>query len=311
MILSITPNPVIERAWSIPGIHLGGVFRVGEAIILPSGKGVNAARAIHTLGGRVICSGFLAGHTGRLIDQLLSEIDIPAYWTWVEGESRGSAAIIDPEQPGIDATLISESGPQVTSADWDRLIVDALSIDGVQLACLCGSMPPGTPLEKIAEFIERLESNGTTVWVDTSGEALAVAIRACPSGIKINQIEAQELTGMVVKNAQQAVRAAERLLDRGVQQVSITLGEQGAVLCQSGESWLGRAPEIRWLSSVGSGDAFLGGLLWSTAEGLATADKLRMAVAAGMANTQSIGGARFTRDEFEIRISGIDIEKIK
>lgn len=310
MILSITPNPVIERAWSVPGLHLGGVFRVAEAVILPSGKGVNVARAIHTLGGQVMCSGFLAGHTGRLIDQLLSEMNIPARWTWVEGESRIAAAIVNPEQPGIDATLISESGPQVSIAAWDRLILDVLSIGKAQLACLCGSMPPGTPLEKVLKLIERLESSGTMVWIDTSGEALAAAIRAYPSGIKVNQVEAQELTGIAVTDVQQAVQAAEILLDQGIQIVSITLGQQGAVLCKPGEAWLGRAPETRRLSSVGSGDAFLGGLLWSTTLGLATADTLRMAVAAGTANTLSMGGGRFTREEFESHISIIEIMKI-
>jgi len=171
-------------------------------------------------------------------------------------------------------------------------------------------MPPGTPLEKVVELIERLESNGTPVWVDTSEEALAAAVQARPSGIKVNQVEAQELTGMEVTDAQQAVRAAEILLDQGIRIVSITLGKQGAVLCRPGEAWLGRAPETRWLSSLGSGHAFLGGLLWSCAEGLAIADVLRAAVAAGTANTLSMGGGRFAREEFELRLSSVDVEKI-
>jgi 1-phosphofructokinase family hexose kinase len=310
VILSITPNPDVEYDWSVPGIYLGGVFRVAEAIILPSGKGVNTARAIHTLGGQVTCAGFLAGHTGRLIAQLLSQMDIPAHWTWVEGESRISAAIVDPEQPGIDATLISESGPLVDCAAWDRLIREALSITGVQLACLCGSMPPGTPLDKVVDLIERLEASGIPVWVDTSGDALSAAVQARPSGIKINQLEAQDLTGTAVTDAQQARRVAETLLDQGIKMVSITMGKKGAVLCHPGEAWLGKAPEIIQLSSVGSGDAFLGGLLWSCIEGFGNADALRAAIAAGTANSLSMGGGRFTRKEFDERFLNIDVEKI-
>lgn len=269
------------------------------------------ARAIHTLGGQVTCFGFLAGHTGRLIDQLLSAMDIPARWIWVEGESRIAVAIVDPQQTGVDATLISEAGPPVTRIDWDRLIQDILSVNGSQHACLCGSMPSGTPLDMVVNLIESLENNGTQVWVDTSGKALKAAVQARPSGIKINQVEAQELTGMPVTGIQQALLVADILLGQGIRCVSITLGNQGAVLCQADEAWLGKAPETRRLSSVGSGDAFLGGLLWGYEEGLAPAGALRAAIAAGTANTLSMGGGRFSRQDFELWIPRVMIERIK
>jgi fructose-1-phosphate kinase PfkB-like protein len=155
-----------------------------------------------------------------------------------------------------------------------------------------------------------LESIGIPVWVDTSGQALAVSLQAHPSGIKVNQLEIQELTGIEVTDAGQAVQAANALAKKGIQAVSITLGEQGAVLWQSGKAWSGKVPPTRRLSTVGSGDAFLGGLLcgYSNSEGVE--DVLRIAIAAGAANTLSMGGGRFTRQEYEALLPEISVERI-
>ncbi|HVN15578.1 MAG TPA: hypothetical protein VMT73_07540 [Anaerolineales bacterium] len=53
MILCLTPNPAIDRTLYLDAIHLGKVHRTQKMLTAAGGKGLNVARTIHTLGGRI------------------------------------------------------------------------------------------------------------------------------------------------------------------------------------------------------------------------------------------------------------------
>jgi tagatose 6-phosphate kinase len=311
MILCITPNADLERTWRVPGFRRRGVFRVQQVTLLPSGKGVNAARAIHTLGGTVTCAGFLGGHTGRLIADLLDEAGLPGQWTWIAGESRVAVAIVDPGRTGRDATLLSEPGPPVSPADWGRLAQDVLSAAaGAQLACLSGSLPTGSPPEALEELLVALRQQGVPTWVDTSGAALPAALRARPAGIKVNRVEAQELLGLPIRDLAEALQAARQLLEAGIPAVCITLGAAGALVQDESGAWVAHPPRLTVTSTVGSGDAFLGGLLYGLSGGQALPEALRMATAAGAANTLRLGGAAFDLADYQALLPRVRLKAV-
>jgi fructose-1-phosphate kinase PfkB-like protein len=64
-------------------------------------------------------------------------------------------------------------------------------------------------------------------------------------------------------------------------------------------TWIAAPPSIRVISTVGSGDSFLAGLLVALERGAAAAEALCYAVAAGAANAQSLGGAHFALEDFK------------
>jgi 1-phosphofructokinase family hexose kinase len=310
-ILCITPNADLERTWTVPGFRRRGVFRVEGVTLLPSGKGINVARAIRTLGGWATCAGFLGGHTGRLIHDLLEAAGLPGKWTWVDGESRVAVAIVDPRQPGHDATLLSEPGPPVTPAGWERLSADVLTAAaGAQLACLSGSLPTGSPPEALEGLLVALREQGVPAWVDTSGAALPAALRARPSGIKINRMEVQELLGLPVRDLEEARQAAVQLLATGIPVVCITLGAGGALVVNEAGCWAARPPRLTVISTVGSGDAFLGGLLHGLAGGQPIPEALRMATAAGAANTLKLGGGAFDLADYQALLPRVRLKAV-
>jgi 1-phosphofructokinase family hexose kinase len=311
MILCITPNPNIERTWIIPGFHTGSVFQASEKVVLPSGKGVNVARAVRHLGGEVLCAGLLGGHTGRLLASLLEEMHIPARWTWTERETRTSVAVINPSADGADATLIREAGEPLSPQDWQDFHKDVLAASaGANYACISGSAPAGLPLDGLTRLAEALESRGVPLWVDSSGEALTALVAARPTGVKINRKEAQELAGAPLVDLEAARAAAAVIRGMGIRSVCITLGAEGAVLLHENETWLAQPPEIHLLSSVGSGDAFLAGLLLGFDQGRGPAVALRMATAAGAANALTPGGGRLNPEDYERLLPNIIITRV-
>jgi 1-phosphofructokinase family hexose kinase len=311
MILCIAPNVTLERTWVVPNYRPGGVFRVKELLVLPSGKGINVARAIKTLGCEPLGMGFVAGHIGALIADLAVQQNLVCAWTWIEGETRLAVAVIDPEAPDSDATLTSEAGPTIQPGDWERLAVNVLErAKAAQMACFSGSLPPGTPLQGFSALIRALQELGCPVWVDCSGPWLEEAIQAGGAGIKVNGEEIGEMLGFAVVDIDTALQAAQSMRRMGAGSAIVTLGSKGAVMVAPQGSWMAEPPNVKRISSVGSGDAFMAGLLTALEKKLDPAEALRSATAAGAANVQMLGGGRFQRADYDAALLKVQLKKL-
>ncbi|HEX6385023.1 MAG TPA: 1-phosphofructokinase family hexose kinase [Anaerolineae bacterium] len=297
MILCVTPNPAVDRTLLVAGLQPGGVHRATRTIVAAGGKGLNVARAVKTLGGQPLAMGLLGGYSGRLVADLAQAEGIAAHWTPFDGETR-TCVIVVPEVGEV--TVINETGPTVTPADWLRLVDDVLAqVAQADAVCLCGSLPPGVPVGAPADLIEAVAAAGKPFWVDSSGQPLGNAILARPTGLKVNSLEAGELLNMVIDGPEAAVAAAHHFLQKGIRTVALTLGRQGAVLVSETGQYHAWPPEVAAVSNVGSGDCFLAGLLTALALGHPPVQALSWAVAAGTANTLSPGGGRFALADFQ------------
>jgi fructose-1-phosphate kinase PfkB-like protein len=111
-----------------------------------------------------------------------------------------------------------------------------------------------------------------------------MALEAAPDLIKPNAQEVSTLLGRPIHSVDDAIAAAKELQNRGLRIVIISLGALGAVAV-SGQSVLhGTAPEVKPVSTVGSGDSFLAGWAVAETQGLPLTECLRTAIACGTAN---------------------------
>jgi 1-phosphofructokinase family hexose kinase len=297
LILCITPNPAIDRTILLPKLVLGEVHRARQVIVAAGGKGLNVARAIRTLGGEPLCMGFAGGHTGHLLEELAQKEELRSSWTWTAAETRMCTILIT--QNG-DATLINEPGRSVSPSDWERLRGDvANQLSSIGLVSLSGSLPPHSSTEDLQGLLSMLVGVGKRVWVDTSGAALNAALHSPNIYIKVNGNEMGEALGLDVKDVASAKGALLMLGESGAAASVITLGSEGALLATKEGRWHAQGPRLRVVSTVGSGDAFLGGLLSALDAGKAWREALGDAVAAGSANALSAGGGQFALQEFK------------
>ncbi len=309
MILTVTPNAALDRIEVLPKLIPGKVLRSSPLKLVPGGKGVNVARAIKNLGGKPACAGFLGGYSGQLMAKLLEEEGIQAAWTWIEGETR--AAIVIVEDSG-EATVINEEGPATNASDWEHFRVDVLKLAKDRKAiCLCGSLPIGSDPNVYAGLLKDLKRDDCRVWLDSSGVTLQAAIQSLPTVLKVNGLEAAGLLGwQEIEDGFTAAQAARSLQQGGIMQVVLTLGKLGAVLASDAGTWYASPPQLKVVCSVGSGDAFLGGLVQACLNNFSEPDCLRQAVAAGSANSLSVGGGHFTRQEYESVLVGTTVKKL-
>jgi 1-phosphofructokinase family hexose kinase len=311
MILCVVPNAAVEYTWTVPGLELGRAVHVKNEFFQASGKGMNVAHTIQELGGQAFCIGLLAGHIGELYASLADRDGIPGEWVWADGETRIAIAAINPDSPQIDATLISAPGPVISIINWDAIASTVLAhAQKADIVCFSGSLPPSTPLDRFQALIQQIQANHVPVWVDSSGSGLVTAIKARAAGIKANAAEIGEALGQEINGTVESIAAAHGLLQAGIQTVVVTLGSEGAVLVNRQGAWAARPPAIQPVSTVGSGDAFLGGLLMSLSAGEPIQQALRKASAAGAANTLQLGGGRLHKQDYENILKKVEVKEL-
>jgi 1-phosphofructokinase family hexose kinase len=297
MILCITPNPAIDRTLLLPKLDFGNVHRAQGVIVAAGGKGLNVARAIQMLGGQPFCMGFAGGHSGRLLADLAQEEGLRASWTWTHAETRTCTILVTENR---DATVINEPGKPVTSSDWRQLRQDVeKQLSSVNLVGISGSLPPDSSSEDFEGLLDMLVIARKQAWVDTSGAALKAALANPGICIKVNADEFGEVFSLQLNDFSSVARAIDRLGERAPSTCVITLGSLGAMLATREGKWSAQGPDVSAVSTVGSGDSFLGAFLTALDRGDDWPTALQNGVAAGTANALSAGGGRFEVRDFQ------------
>jgi 1-phosphofructokinase len=310
MIVTVTPNPSIDRTVALTGpLTRGAVHRVSSVTTEPGGKGVNVARAL-TLAGLDAVAVLPAPASDPLV-AALSASSVTFRCVPTAGAVRTNLAIT--ERDGT-TTKLNEPGAALDTAALDALTgAVTASAESAAWVVLSGSLPPGVPDHWYADVIALLAPYPCRVAVDTSEGPLAALVesfdRAAPDLIKPN---AEELAGVLGYSPQAleaavahgdpepVVAAARQLVDRGVRAVLATLGAAGAVLVNETGSWMAAAGPIAARSTVGAGDASLAGYIRADVGGAVPPERLQMAVAYGSAAAALPGSALPTPAQIDL-----------
>ncbi|MFG3497964.1 1-phosphofructokinase [Streptomyces sp. NPDC047928] len=278
MILTVTPNPSLDRTYEVPGLERGEVLRATGERVDPGGKGVNVSRAVAAAGRHTIAVVPLGGAPGALVAELLAAQDIEVAPVPVTGHTRSNIAIAEPDGT---LTKINAPGPKLTPREAEAILqtVGAYSPAADWIAC-CGSLPPGLTPAWYADLVTRAHGHGSRIALDTSGPSLLFALRARPDVVKPNVEELAEAVGRPLATIGDAVKAAEELRAAGAGTVLASLGADGQLLVSGTGVLYGNATVSAVRSNVGAGDASLAGFLAAGGEG---PDALAAAVAHGAA----------------------------
>jgi len=121
-----------------------------------------------------------------------------------------------------------------------------------------------------------------------------------------NESEAQTITGMAVRNVDDAKRCAEKLLNDGIRRVIITLGSKGSLLAGRNLSEHVSAFPVESIDSTGAGDAFIGSFAVFLAEGLPELEAVRRANLYAGLSTTGVGTQKsfYDRQRFDAEWKG-------
>jgi 1-phosphofructokinase family hexose kinase len=299
VIVCVSPSPSIDRLFEVERLRPGEIHRPTRFVRVPGGKGLNVARSAAALGAGVRAVALLGGHSGRWIAAELERIGLPLVASWSEGETRSCLSVADAESGSL--TEFYEANEAVSAEEWkafEGTVHDAVTSSA--WTTISGSLPPGAPVEGY----EKLVAASARVAVDTTELGAAQ-----PSLVKVNAAEATALTELAVDSIGGAAEAAHTLRLRiggDGHAAAVTFGRAGAVLVEpDGSTWQGSlSSEGRF--PVGSGDAFLAGLVTALDDGRRWPVALAAALGAAAANAEvpgpgSLDGAR-ARDLAELAV---------
>jgi tagatose 6-phosphate kinase len=305
--LCVNANAAIDKTVVVPSFQLDKIHRPEQVVLLPGGKGINVARGLQTLGETARVTGWAGGFAGQFIAAGLQKEGIPAEFAWCDFESRTCLSILDPS--GGTLTELYENGEPVPAEKAGELLdLFRRLLPGSQFAAISGRLSPGVPADFYARLLRAAAEAGVPAALDCSGEALRLGLEyGKPTLIKPNLSEFQALCGEKISGLPSLAAAARAAAARWDTLVVLSLGAEGAIAARADEGFHARPPQIPVVSAVGSGDALLAGVIQALAGGLALPEALRRGVAAGTANALSVGAGRFTKEDFERVLAGVEV----
>ncbi len=291
MIVCLAANPSIDKLFEVERVVRGDIHRPGGFVQTAGGKGLNVARAAHALGARARAVALLRGHTGRWLAETLASEGVESTAVWTHGESRASLSVADRETGSL--TEFYEHGSEVPSAVWAELTHEALqACEPGGWLTISGSMPRGLDDGGYRDLVTEARQTGVRAALDAEGRRLELALEAGPEVVKVNAAEAHGLLGVPTTRFEEALAAASKLrsLAGGVGHAGIvTRGAEGVALAAPDGSLYEGALYVRGRYPVGSGDAFLAGLIVALEGDPDWEAALRLALGAAAANAELPG----------------------
>jgi ribokinase len=246
------------------------------------GKGANQAVAARLCGADVFMVGRVGSDLfGPATIENFKKLGIDAsHVKQVPGVSSGVAPIFVEPSGQNRIFVVKGANDELKAADVDAAADMLKTVD-------CIVLQFEIPLETVYYTIAFARKNGIRCIVNPApGQPIDVAAIKDLDYFVPNESEAETITGMPVKNLEDAKKCAQKLVADGIRRVIITLGENGSLLAtREGIEHLS-AFSVKCVDSTGAGDAFIGSFAVFLGEGLPEGEAVRRAnLYAGLSTT--------------------------
>ena len=298
-IITLTMNPAIDKSSAVDQVVAEWKLRCEPPTYEPGGGGINVSRAIRKLGGDSLALYAAGGLSGEMLTSLLDGEGLKHQAIPITGLTRESLTIL--EKSTGQQYRFGMPGPTLNGTEW-RQCLEKISglLPQVDYLVASGRLPPGVPANFYGQLARLAREHNTRLIVDTSGEALRLAVAEGVFLIKPNLREFAELTGRERVDEQEEERLARELVATGQSEtVVVSLGAAGVLAASAEGAERVRAPLVPIISKVGAGDSTVAGIVLTLARGRSWREAVRYGVAAGAAAVMTPGTELCRREDAE------------
>jgi 6-phosphofructokinase 2 len=287
-ILTITMNPALDVLTSIDKVSDTHKMRCGAVLKHPGGGGVNVARVLHRLGSNCVALYLAGGVTGERHHKLMTTEKVRCHVMPIAEETRESFSAHELSS-GHDFRFVLP-GPHVSAAEYEACLDYVAQHLPKQFLVISGGLAPGVPDNFYARLAALAKQNGVRVVLDTSGPALAEALKVGVYLFKPSLRELRDLTGLTLPDEDTQIAAAQQLIQSGQAEiVAVSLGAEGAMVVSATEHWRARSVKVDVQTTIGAGDSFVAGMVWSLRRGDTLLKAFQYGMASGAAALLSSG----------------------
>ena len=254
MITTLTLNPAFDVHVTVKDFQLGHETFAESVIRDIGGKGINISKALTENNIENIAVVVLGSENSGDFIHGMDEMGIVYKSILCDGRIRENITI----HPSVgDETRLSFRGFKCDSSILKKT-ENLIDTDGI--VTFTGSVPDGIEDSQVENFLIHLREKGTKLVIDSKSITLDMLRHIKPWLIKPNAEEIQAYCGKEM-NENELYKVAHELNKDGVENVMISLGEDGAILATGGNIYRAYVPEINVLSTIGAGDSSIAGFI--------------------------------------------------
>ncbi len=275
-----TDMVVKAKTLPLPGETILG----GQFFMNAGGKGANQAVAAARMGGQVTLVAKVGDDIfGKQTIEGLKKENINTDFVFIDALTPSGTALINVNEEGENCIVVAPgANANLLPADIDKVtIISAAEIILMQLE---------VPMQTIEQVAKNAKLNHQKIIINPApAQALSDELLKGLYLITPNETEASMLTGITVVDEVSASKAADIFLEKGVQNVIITLGKQGAYFQNSTEHILVPAPLAQALDTTAAGDTFCGAITVVLTENKTWKQAIEFAVQAASISVTRLG----------------------
>ena len=258
MVYTVTFNPALDYVVRMNRFLPGETNRTESDEIQFGGKGINVSTVLRNLGIENVALGFLAGFTGKALEEGLQKAGIRTDFIWLEeGLTRINVKIKAGKETEINGT-----GPAISPAALEELLHKLDRLQNGDVLILAGSIPSSLPDDVYQNILARLEGRGILTAVDATRDLLCAVLPYHPFLIKPNSSELGEIFGKTLTDDGEIEDCARQLQRRGARNVLVSMAGAGSLLLdETGAAHRLGVPKGEVRNSVGAGDSMVAGFL--------------------------------------------------
>ena len=308
LITSICLNPCFDKTVNVETLLPGQVNRIRDARVDLGGKGINVAVVARRLGLDVQCIGIMGENGASDLTAMMDREGLKHRFLTVRGHVRTNMKVYSLDGQGV--TEFNEPGTPLTSdilSEFTRIAEETTSDS--DMIVLTGSLPPGCPEGTYRDLMLALK--GKRCILDTEGKELELAAKgACPFLIKPNLREMEATLGIELRTMR-AIRDAALLFIRlGVKHSVVSMGAMGAMYVSAEKTLFSPALRVDTKSTVGAGDAMIGGMLLGYEIEKDMSKAFRYGIAAGAAGVMTEGTQLIVKSDFDALLDQVRIQEV-
>ena len=258
-ILSVGLNPAFQKVYNFQDFSIDSVNRVKTISELASGKGINVARVLHTIGVPVIVSGFVGGFTGEFIIEDLERLNLAYQFIKTKNKTRTCTTLLAAGKSS--STELVEEGQEVFEYEIQEYIDQYnLLLKKCSMVVISGTAPAGVPDDIYFHLITRANNLNVPVLVDAQKAYLQHAMRSQPFLVKPNLNELRIVMNKELLDDESIWESIDEILKTGIECIVISNEENATYLAFGSRRIKIVPPQVEPVNAIGSGDAFAAGI---------------------------------------------------